>query len=360
MTRASRLAASARTGEAPCRVLIVDDSAVARAALRHMVEAADAFSVAAVASGARAAIDWLGAHRVDIILLDLQMPGLGGHAALPELIAAGQGARILIVSSLAEAGARATLEAMALGATDALAKPAVGELGQRFAAELIARMHALGSVAVAPPPVAPPAPETVPLRDASARPIACLGIGASTGGIPALAQFFNALPVAFDVPILVTQHLPPTFMTYFAEHLAHYSGRACHVAEDGMPLVRGEVIIAPGARHLGVVRTSQEVCVALLDHEVASRCRPSVDPMFAGIADCYGDAAMGVVLTGMGRDGTEGACAIVAQGGTVIVQDAVSSAVWGMPGSVVRAGAASFAGAPATLAAHVACCGVAA
>ncbi|MFM9978160.1 MAG: chemotaxis-specific protein-glutamate methyltransferase CheB [Sphingomonadaceae bacterium] len=344
------------SGARPLRVLIIDDSAVARAALSRMLSGEADFEVVAALDGARRAIDWLATHRTDIILLDIQMPGLDGLAALPELIAAGHGAHILIVSTLAETGARATIEALALGATDTLAKPAVGELGGRFAALLVDRLRRLGEAA--PREAGDPGSEPFILRPVSQAPLACLAIGASTGGLHALAAFFATLPCDFDPPILVTQHLPTAFMPFFAEQLARMSGRHCTVAADGAPLVRGAILVAPGDAHLGCVLRRGAVRAELLTHAVASRCRPSVDPMFETMAVVFGSAAMGVVLTGMGRDGASGAAAIVEAGGSVIAQDAASSAVWGMPGAVSRAGLASVIAPPAKLARHVAQCGV--
>ena len=197
------------------------------------------------------------------------------------------------------------------------------------------------------------------LRAVAQNPVACLAIGASTGGLHALAAFFASLPRTFDAPILVTQHLPPVFMSFFADQLSALSGRVARVASDGDIVKRGDILVAPGDKHLGLMRRGRKVCVALLDHAAASRCCPSVDPMFSALADVYGDGALGVVLTGMGRDGEIGAGAIAAVGGTIIVQDVVSSAVWGMPGTVARAGLASLIAAPASLATYVAQRGVA-
>jgi len=338
------------------RVLIIDDSAVARAALSRMINGEPDFVVAAALDGARRAIEWLRANHVDIVLLDIQMPGLDGLAALPELIVAGRGAHILIVSTLAEAGARATIEALSLGATDTLAKPGVGELGGRFAALLTDRMRRLGEAK--PCARKQSVGEPAPLRPAAQVPVACLAIGASTGGLHALAAFFGALPSDFDAPVLVTQHLPTVFMPFFADQLARMSGRPCSVAVDGAALERGTIMVAPGDAHLGCVERNGTVRAQLLDHDAISRCKPSVDPMFESVAAVFGSAALGVVLTGMGRDGSSGAAAIVDAGGTVLAQDAASSAVWGMPGSVSRAGLASMVASPASLARHVAQCGV--
>ncbi len=340
----------------PIRVLIVDDSAVARAALSRMIADAAEFEIVAALDGARRAINWLAVNSVDIVLLDIQMPGLDGLAALPDLIEASGGARILVVSTLAGNGGRATIQALALGAADTLAKPDVGGLGRQFGALLIDKMLRLGK---AKPAAFEESRALQLLRTVADTPVACLAIGSSTGGLHALAAFFASLPPAFDAPILVTQHLPPVFMSFFAEQLSALSGRSARVAWDSETVKRNDILVAPGDRHLGVVRRGRKVTTVLLDQASVSRCCPSVDPMFSGVADVYGGGALGVVLTGMGRDGEIGAGAIADAGGTIIVQDATSSAVWGMPGTVARAGLASLIASPAALAAYVAQRGVA-
>jgi two-component system, chemotaxis family, protein-glutamate methylesterase/glutaminase len=346
---------AAHTVPPPIRVLVIDDSVVARAALSRMIGEAQEFELVAALDGAQRAIDWLRDSKVDIILLDIQMPGLDGLAALPRLIEVSDRARILMVSTLAAEGAKATVRALSLGAADTLAKPQIGGLGQTFAGHLIDKMRRLGRADRHPSQQVEG--ENCPLRPAKRRPIACLAIGASTGGLHALASFFSALPESFRAPILVTQHLPPAFMEFFAEQLAVLSGRPAEVAGTGTRFEQGHIYVAPGTAHLGCARVDGAVRAVLLDHDVESRCCPSVDPMFASVADVFGEAAVGVMLTGMGRDGAVGADAICKAGGTIIAQDAASSAVWGMPGTVARAGLASLVAAPPELAGYVRRCG---
>jgi two-component system, chemotaxis family, protein-glutamate methylesterase/glutaminase len=347
----SRLTRPTTQRASPIRVLIVDDSAVARAALSRLVSEAPEFEVVAALDGARRAIERLAEVDVDIVLLDIQMPGLDGLSALPSLIEASGGARILIVSTLAGEGARATIEALALGAADTLGKPEMGSFGRQFGDLLIEKMLRLGKAAVTSTADARPAELIRPAPDT---PIACVAIGSSTGGLHALAAFFAALPSDFAAPILITQHLPPSFMAFFADQIATLSGRVVHVAEDGTVLKPHEIIVAPGDRHIGLRRVGKTVQIVLLDEATTSRCCPSVDPMLSGVAEMFGDAALAIILSGMGRDGESGAAAIAKAGGTIIVQDSQSSAVWGMPGCVARAGIASLVATPATLAAYVA------
>jgi two-component system, chemotaxis family, protein-glutamate methylesterase/glutaminase len=332
----------------PISVLIVDDSAVARAALSRMIESSPALERAEAVEGAARAIEWLHDNRVDVILLDIEMPGWNGVDALPELLAAGRGAKVLVVSSTARVGAEATLRALAAGAADTLTKPAVGQLNQTFQAVLVDRIERLGRATLCDSDM-----RRIALRPEPATPLGVLGIGASTGGLQALADFLGALPRAFDAPIVVTQHLPPSFMPYFAEQLAAMAGRFTHVAEEGRPIARGEIAVAPGTRHLRVVRRGTGFSATLSDEVTSTRCCPSVDPMLESLAEAAGPDAAGVILTGMGRDGSIGAARLVEVGGAVLVQDRASSAVWGMPGTVARMGLASAIADPVRLAGHI-------
>jgi two-component system chemotaxis response regulator CheB len=181
----------------------------------------------------------------------------------------------------------------------------------------------------------------------------CLAIAASTGGIGALATFFGALGPGIGVPILITQHLPPAFMCHFARQIEGLSRRRSTVAEPGIVLRPDEILIAPGDAHLCIVRVGEEVRVHL-DHRAApSGCMPSADPMFAALAATYGANGVAVLLSGMGRDGLEGAQAVAAAGGEVMAQDRDSSVVWGMPGAVVGAGIASIVLPPDRLAVRI-------
>ncbi len=168
-----------------------------------------------------------------------------------------------------------------------------------------------------------------------------VAIGASTGGIHALSQFLRAIPASFQVPILVTQHLPSSFMSYFAAQLAVLGGRPCEVATDRMRIRPGRIIVAPGDAHMRVVRTSEGAAIRLTHEKSLSGCMPSVDPMFESVAQVFGKRALGVVLSGMGRDGCEGAGDMIGAGARVLVQDQASSVVWGMPGAIANAGRAS-------------------
>ena len=289
--------------------MIVDDSMVARAVLSRMIESDPSFEIAAVAGSAEDAIDALGQVSVDIVLLDLEMPGLGGLNSIPRILDAAGGAKVMIVSSLAEEGAEETVAALALGAADTLPKPGTGRFNGRFSEVLLARLKALGFAQKRDPEATAPAPWTAqpPLRAMPADPIGVLAVGASTGGIHALGVLFHMLPKRIGVPILVTQHLPAPFMPVFARQLRAASFREVMVAEDGMPLLPDRVLLAPGDAHLTVESAGESMIVRLTHERSASGCLPSVDPMFASVGAAYGPGALGVILTGMGRDGVEGA-----------------------------------------------------
>lgn len=348
-------------GSASClggaiRVFIVDDSALIRAVFTRLVEAEPGLEVAGCAATAEDALTQLAGLQVHVILLDLEMPGMGGMRALPEIIRRSGGARVMVVSTLTAEGAEHTVQALALGAADALRKPGPGGYDQAYRDRLVERIRGLGRrplrrsalagearpLAIRPPKVAAP-PEV-------------LAIGASTGGIHATSQFLAALPPLLGLPILITQHLPAEFSHPYASQLREIAGREVVVAEEGMELVPDRVHLAPGDAHAVLARAGSRVVIRLDRTPAPTGCLPSVDPMLASLARVFGAGALAVVLTGMGRDGTEGARVLVESGGTVFVQDEASSAVWGMPGSIARAGYATAILHPRELALRVAAC----
>ncbi|TCP36874.1 two-component system chemotaxis response regulator CheB [Sphingomonas sp. BK235] len=331
------------------RVLIVDDSAVARAALGRYIEHSGRFRLAAAVADASRALSFLATERVDLILLDLEMPRQSGIDALPALLAAGAGARVLIVSSAAAEGAEVTMRALALGAADTLVKPVAGAFASRFGETLLARLDVLAGPAAVP---------EAPRRSVAAAPAPAfdaIAIGASTGGIHALASLLAEVPLAVAQPIFVTQHLPPSFSPYFAAQVGVSAKRPSLLAQDHGRVRAGELLIAPGTAHL--------LAYPLHDGTVGTRLSqapaptgnlPSVDPMFASLAATYGPRLLAIVLSGMGRDGLEGARAVRDAGGTILVQDRSTSVVWGMPGAVAKAGLAQGVMSPAEIGAAIA------
>lgn len=341
----------------PVRLLIVDDSLVARTALTRMIGGADGLEVVAAANGAEAALEVLAANRVDVILLDLDMPGIGGLEALPRIIARARGARILVVSSLTLDGGEHALAALALGATDTLPKPAARGFHGDYRDMLIAKVRELGQpsprASEAPRPIVAAPPARAPAAAFIRKPAEVIAIGASTGGVHALASLFAAMPRQSHVPVLITQHLPPAIIPYFARQIRAASGCETLLAEDDMPLRPGCVLIAPGDAHMALRREDDRLLVRLDRTPAPSGCLPSLDTMLASLAEHAGDRTLGIVLSGMGRDGVLGAARLVAAGGTILAQDEASSAVWGMPRAVAEAGLASAVLPPEQLAQRV-------
>ena len=331
-----RSSAAKPMGQLPA-ILIVDDSTVARAAIGRMIEGSGRFAIAGSVPDARAALAFLFHKPVDAILLDIAMPGIDGLTALSDLLAAGGGAKVLVVSSSCDDGGAAAIQALTLGAADTLVKPGAGGLAGRFAEALIDKLDRLlgdDQTVVAQQPARPPR--------TSATGFDVVAIGASTGGIHALSRVLREIPVTFTRPILITQHLPGAFMPYFAAQVAVLAGRPCDVASDRLRIQPGRVIVAPGDAHMRVVALGDGGAAVRLDGDpVPNGCMPSVDPMFDSVSDVFGPRALAVVLSGMGRDGSLGAKRILSAGGRVLVQDADSSVVWGMPGTIAGNGDAS-------------------
>ena len=343
------------------RVLIVDDSVVARAVMARLVDASEQFSVVGAVANAAAALQFLSGASVDFILLDIEMPGVDGLTALPDLIEAGAGAKVVIVSSSATEGGVAAVQALALGAAETLVKPGATGMSGRFASALVETLERLSeTIADTPPPLSmrPTSRSgisprlTTSTNEPTERPGSSddydiVAIGASTGGIHALSALLRALPVSFRLPILITQHLPASFMPYFAAQLAVLSGRPCDVATDRLRIRPGRLIVAPGDAHLRCVTLpGSGAAIRLLHEPVANGCLPSVDPMLRSVAEVYGSRALAIMLSGMGRDGAEGAQHVRDAGGCILAQDQASSVVWGMPGAVVAAGLADAVLAP--------------
>lgn len=337
------------------RVFIVDDSSLVRAAFSRLVQEEPGLELAGVAANAEDALAQLGTLHVHVVLLDLEMPGMGGMRALPEIIKRSGQAKVIVVSSLTAEGAEHTVQALAKGAADAMLKPAPGSFDLAYREKLVQRIKGLGRRPLRRTPGEADRAEPVPVRRAFAAVRAqVVAIGASTGGIHATGLVLASLPPVIGVPILITQHLPAEFTRPYANQLAEMSGRPVDIAVEGLELVPDRIVLAPGDAHLAVARVNKRVVVRLDRGISTTGCLPSVDPMFASLAKVFGGAVLGVVLTGMGRDGTEGAEAVVAAGGNVIVQNEASSAVWGMPGAVAKAGFAAAVLHPSDIAQRIA------
>jgi two-component system, chemotaxis family, protein-glutamate methylesterase/glutaminase len=331
------------------RILIVDDSAVMRSLLRSVVIADPALEVAGTAADGQSALGILANLHPDLVVLDVEMPVMDGLVTLRELRRRGHKMPVIMCSSLTQRGARVTIEALAGGASDYVAKPtgqASREAAQQaLSRELLPRIHAL--TRTAQPAVSCSRTCTPPTALLPAQPIpswpSVLVIGVSTGGPAALDVLLPALPAAFALPVLVVQHMPELFTQLLAERL----NQRCHLrvreAAEGDRLRPGTIHIARGNWHLEVLAPAlagHPATLHLNQGPPENHCRPAVDVLFRSAAAAYGAGVLAVVLTGMGSDGLAGCRAVRARGGAVLAQDQVTSTIWGMPGAVAEAGLA--------------------
>ncbi|MBE9556670.1 MAG: chemotaxis response regulator protein-glutamate methylesterase [Proteobacteria bacterium] len=383
----------------PLRVMIVDDSSVVRGLLTRLLETQPDVEVVSSVSDGQMAVNALRRSPVDVVILDIEMPRMDGLTALPLLLEALPGVQVIVASTLTEKNAEISLKALERGAADYLTKPTSAHgLGsmEAFNRQLVEKVIALGYAnrdtgrptksPLAPPRRIAPSPDYKPssrpsgrqyrpsvrpsrpkvrvierstkemddariftkaepkeivLRAAGRTRPEILTIGSSTGGPQALFQVLRDIGSDPGVPILVTQHMPPTFTKILAEHASRASGLPCKEAEDGEPLERGHVYIAPGDYHMLIkVRNDRQV-IAINQDPPVNFCRPAVDPMLRSVVELYGSRILNVILTGMGADGMLGSQAIVDAGGTIIAQDELTSIVWGMPGAVATRGLCS-------------------
>lgn len=326
----------------PIRVLIVDDSAVVRGMMQRWLADEAGIEIIGVAFDGRDGVRLTSERQPDIIVLDVEMPNLDGLSAIPQLLSACPRARILMASTLTQRNAEVTIKALALGATDYLAKPQTGQLAgaAEFRNDLIARIRALGARRVSSRVAATPTTPRAPLRQPSAVIPEAILIGSSTGGPQALAKVLTSLAPRTRLPILIVQHMPAMFTAILADHLGQLTKIPSTEAKDGMPVRGGQIYVAPGDFHMRLAKRHGALVLTLDQQPAINFCRPAVDALFNSAAECYGAACLAVVLTGMGSDGKKGAEAIVAKGGAVIAQDEATSVVWGMPGAVAPLAAA--------------------
>lgn len=350
----------------PARILIVDDSAVMRAVLRRAITSDKRIEVVATAANGAFALRILESFRPDLVLLDVEMPVMDGLCTLKQMRATGWLTPVIMCSSLTHRGARVTIEALASGASDYVAKPlghSSREAGaEALAQDLIPRILALTGATSAQNNFEPAHPSLLPhanyLSDAAisvprqhqpasfASPVVLM-IGVSTGGPAALEVVLSALPSKFPLPVLIVQHMPELFTKMLAERLNDRCALRVSEAVTGEPVQPGRVYIAKGNRHMEVFSkeryvpgASPAVVLRLTEDPPENHCRPAVDALFRSGISVYGSGVLAVVLTGMGFDGLAGARMVREHGGAVLAQDQATSAVWGMPGAVVHAGLA--------------------
>ena len=384
----------------PLRVMIVDDSSVVRGLLSRMLETQPDVEIVASVSDGQMAVNAVRRAPVDVVILDIEMPRMDGLTALPLMLEARPGIQIIVASTLTEKNAEISLRALERGAADYLTKPTSAHgLGsmEAFNRQLVEKVIALGyanresgrpawSAKAAPPRRITPSPDYKPssrpsdrqyrpsvrpgrpkvrvierstkemdetriftraepkeivLRAAGKTRPEIITVGSSTGGPQALFQLLRDIGLNPGVPIMITQHMPPTFTKILAEHAARASGLPCREAEDGEPVERGQVYIAPGDFHMLVEVRDDRPVIAINQDPAVNFCRPAVDPMLQSVVELYGSRILNIILTGMGSDGMLGSQAVADAGGTVIAQDELTSVVWGMPGAVATRGLCS-------------------
>jgi len=321
------------------RVLIVDDSAVTRRLLGEVLASDPEIEVAGTAGNGSLALARIPEVKPDLITLDVEMPGMNGLETITEIRKLYPKLPVIMFSSFTERGARATLDALARGASDYVTKPtSVGGIEgarTRVREQLIPKIKSLCAVRREFPQILPAPTVAAPMR--ALERIDIVAIGTSTGGPNALAELVPQFPADFPVPIVIVQHMPSLFTRLLADRLNSRARLKVREGQEGKKVESGQVWIAPGDRHMTVARRGDDVVLALKHDPPENSCRPAVDVLFRSVAKAYGANALVVVLTGMGSDGTQGARVIRDAGGAVIVQDEASSVVWGMPGSVVAA-----------------------
>jgi len=353
------------------RILIVDDSAVMRSLLRSVVSAEPGLDIAGTAADGASALSCIGLLRPDLILLDVEMPVMDGLVTLRELRRRGHKMPVIMCSSVTQRGAKVTLEALASGASDYVAKPAgqanreaaIKALGKDLGPKILALTHHLQpqQTSIFANPAGHPAPQPHAVFPGGARPPlfmpagppsraqaitsrpTVLVIGVSTGGPAALELLLPILPANFPLPVLVVQHMPELFTRLFAERLDSRCQLRVREATEGDAAVAGTISVARGNWHMelqAAARPGAPLTLHLTQGPPENHCRPAVDVLFRSAAAICGQGVLAVVLTGMGSDGMLGCRTIREHGGAVIAQDQASSTVWGMPGAVTNAGLA--------------------
>lgn len=323
----------------PVRVLIVDDSALVRSLMTELLSADPDIQVVGVASDPFDARDRIKQLAPDVLTLDVEMPRMDGLTFLSNLMRL-RPMPVVMVSTLTRHGAAVTLDALALGAVDFIAKPEfdVARGLADYASVLACKIKHAADARVSPlaaVPVALPTPLAHPATGGDR----VLAIGASAGGTEAIREVLSAMPPDAP-PVVIAQHIPAAFSEAFAQRLDRYSRLTVTEARDSQPLLPGHAYLAPGGRHLQVYRRGSRWYGRLDDGDAVRGHRPSVDVLFLSLAREAGSRATAALLTGMGDDGARGLLALRQAGAATIAQDRATSMVWGMPGAAVALDAA--------------------
>lgn len=328
------------------RVLIVDDSVVVRKILSRVLSEDPEIEIAGIAANGKIALAKIPQVNPDLITLDIEMPEMDGLETLAEIRKDYPKLPVIMFSTLTERGAEATLDALALGASDYVTKPAnVGKISEsieRLQTELVPKIKALvpKTLQEIRRSGTPLVPDT-PIRRTGPPPrVDVVAIGISTGGPNALGEMIPAFREDFPVPIVIVQHMPPVFTANLAKRLDRDSAIAVVEGFDGALLEPGTAILAPGGLHMLAERKNNQIVIATNENPRENSCRPAVDVLFRSVVELYGQHVLAVIMTGMGYDGHLGAACVREAGGAVLAQDEETSVVWGMPGIVVESGLA--------------------
>ena len=331
------------------RVLVVDDSVVVRRIVSDVLTADPDLEVVGTAANGRIGLAKIPLVNPDVITLDIEMPDMDGLEALKAIRKTHPRLPVIMFSTLTLRGGATTLEALSLGASDYVTKPAnVGSVAaaqQSLRDQLIPKIKGLcGKPESVKPALATRVDRPSPLArnpSSSSPQVDVVAIGVSTGGPNALSELLPAIPGNFPVPIVIVQHMPPMFTKLLADRLNALCKIAVHEGEDGTLVLPGQAYVAPGDYHMVVKRQATRVVLGVHQEAAENSSRPAVDALFRSVVDVYGAGTLGVILTGMGQDGLRGCERIREIGGQVLAQDEATSVVWGMPGSVSRAGLAN-------------------
>ena len=367
------------------RVMVVDDSSIIRGFISRYLEEDESLSVVATAANGLMALRNLPSARPDVVVLDIEMPEMDGMTALPKILEAAPDVRVVMASTLTRKNAEISMRAIQLGASDYVPKPEStrevhasldfrrelvekvkiyaakrrrslglplpgGRLpdsarpdgraeSRRSAYTVVRRGEAKAETSARPLRTTEDGDRRIVLRAASVARPELLAIGASTGGPQAVIALVQSIAGAVSgVPVVIVQHMPPTFTGILADHIGRASGLAVKEAEDGETAQRGRVYVAPGGYHMTVRREAGQSLLQINQDPPENFCRPAVDPLLRSLATGLGNRTLAVILTGMGHDGLRGARDLVGAGSTLLAQDEASSVVWGMPGAVATAG----------------------